>query len=166
MSNNNPVVIEVIADDLAPSDFEHLPQQQGARAIFFIDDQLCLCYLKNKNMHTLPGGQLESNETAEAALVREVKEETGYDVTHYEKRCIIKEFFPEMRYEHHYFFCKVNKTPTALQLTKEELDLKMSVTFQPLETALSLLSNEDHDDPFVKTIQNRELLAIMNSLKD
>ncbi len=166
MSNNKPVVIETVADNLDPSDLNHLPQHYGARAIFFVDDQLCMCHLKEKNMHTLPGGGLEVNETFEAAVVREVKEETGFHVTHAEKRCIIKEFFPDMRYEHHYFLCRVETTPTHNNLTQEEHDLKMTVVFKPLKTALSILSDEDHDDPFVKTIQNRELMALMHSLED
>lgn len=55
---------------------------QAARAIIFNGTQMLVMY-RNKHgreYYTLVGGRIDAGETPQAALVREVKEETGLDV--------------------------------------------------------------------------------------
>ena len=46
-----------------------------------IDDQLnaAMMYMSEPNLYKLPGGGIEADETREEALLREIKEETGYE---------------------------------------------------------------------------------------
>lgn len=59
-------------------------------------DKSYLMLLRNKKKHDINankwigvGGHLENNETPEDALIREIKEETGLDVTSYSKKGLI-----------------------------------------------------------------------------
>ncbi len=51
-----------------------------ARAVIVHDDRILLCRAQGKGHYFFPGGHIEFGETAEACLVRELKEETGLDL--------------------------------------------------------------------------------------
>ncbi|MBI2448697.1 NUDIX domain-containing protein, partial [Candidatus Pacearchaeota archaeon] len=56
---------------------------KAVNALVIKNNKLLTIKRKNipwKGMYTMPGGRLEKGETEKEALVREVKEETGYDV--------------------------------------------------------------------------------------
>ncbi len=53
----------------------------GAFAVIFDqNNSVLLCHRTDCDLWNLPGGKLEENELPTDAVVREVKEETGYDV--------------------------------------------------------------------------------------
>ena len=52
-----------------------------ARGVCIVDGKLLLCRAKGANTSYLPGGHIEFGETGRQALVREMKEETGCEVT-------------------------------------------------------------------------------------
>ena len=51
-----------------------------ARGLIIQGDQILLGYFGANDFYVLPGGGVEGNEHLTDALIREVKEETGYDV--------------------------------------------------------------------------------------
>ncbi len=55
---------------------------------------------------TVPSGEKEPNETIEQTCIREIKEETGYDVQIQEKLFIKKEHLDGYHVEVHYFVVK------------------------------------------------------------
>ncbi|MBU2573667.1 MAG: NUDIX domain-containing protein [Elusimicrobia bacterium] len=59
-----------------------MPREHSAGGIIFENGQVFLILVKNlegKQVWTFPKGHIEPGETAEAAAVREVSEETGFD---------------------------------------------------------------------------------------
>lgn len=56
----------------------------GVHAFCFCGDKLVIVYAENKGYWTPPGGGIESGETYEEAIVREVAEETNMKVLHQE----------------------------------------------------------------------------------
>lgn len=52
-----------------------------ARGVCIVGDRLLVCRAKGSETSYLPGGHIEFGETGRQALVREMKEETGRDVS-------------------------------------------------------------------------------------
>ena len=59
---------------------ENILPRQGATGIVLDGSRILLIGLRNSNKLWFPGGTIEEGETAEDAVKREVKEETGIDV--------------------------------------------------------------------------------------
>lgn len=93
----------------------------AARAIIIKDDKLLLMH-RNKygnQYYTLVGGRLNEGESPEQGLVREVKEETGLDIT--VARLAFIENHPEPYNQQYIFLCAVAPhQDVALQDTSEE----------------------------------------------
>lgn len=89
-------------------------------------DGRCLLVRNIRGEYKFPGGGAEPGETPEAALAREVREETGYRVsgearlfavTH-ERRRGVRESIFEM--DSYYYFCQVEKNPFPQRLDAYE----------------------------------------------
>lgn len=84
-----------------------MTMQKAARAIIFNGDDMLVMY-RNKygsKYYTLVGGRVNDGETPEAALVREVKEETGLDVMSY--RLVFTEDHREPYADQMIYLCEV-----------------------------------------------------------
>jgi 8-oxo-dGTP pyrophosphatase MutT (NUDIX family) len=55
--------------------------RHAVRAIILNDDKLLMAHLEKTDEYKFPGGGKEEGETVDEALIREVREEVGYDVT-------------------------------------------------------------------------------------
>ena len=97
---------------------------KAARAIIIEEDKVLVMY-RNKQgsqYYTLVGGRASENETLEQALVREVKEETGFDVT--QARLVFVEYHPEPYNEQYIYLCEVAPHyDVAIRDTSEEAQL-------------------------------------------
>lgn len=94
---------------------------KAARAIVIVDGKLLVMH-RNKlgsQYFTLVGGRVNDNETVEQALVREMKEETGLDVT--SSRLVYVEKHAEPHNEQYIFICEVGPHESvAIQEYSEE----------------------------------------------
>jgi 8-oxo-dGTP pyrophosphatase MutT (NUDIX family) len=98
-------------------------KRDSARAIIFIGDKLLMVKSQKYGEHKFPGGGIKCGETHKDALIREVKEETGYtivseSVNEYGKTLRIlkgsgyNEIFEQ---ESFYYTCKVDENePSAI----------------------------------------------------
>lgn len=60
---------------------EHLPKRYGAYAVIYNHENKILTdYHQSSQKYYLPGGGIEKNENAIETIVRETREETGYEV--------------------------------------------------------------------------------------
>jgi len=94
---------------------------KAARAII-IEDNKILVMNRNKQgsqYYTLVGGRLQDNETLEEGLIREVREETGLEVT--SSRQVYYEDHPEPYNQQYIFLCEIAlHGETKLQEYSEE----------------------------------------------
>jgi len=88
--------------------------------------------------YVFPGGSIESNETPEEAVVREVKEETGLNVEIVKK--IGERVHPKTGKTIHYFHCQTTSGQTKLDPSKnDDLDSLEWVLIFELSTYMPTL---------------------------
>lgn len=95
------------------------------------DDRLALVYAKKAGYYKFPGGGINADEDKIAALVREVREETGlavlpqtvqaYGLVH---RCQKSDMFPQTIFvqDSFYYFCDVSREGGGLTVHQQQLD--------------------------------------------
>ena len=158
------MIIEIFADNLSKKDISN-NLHRSSRAIVLHDNKLLLLHAKSIDVFMTPGGGIETGETPEIAVIRELKEETGFDGKILKKTLVIKEYFPETSWETHYFLVEANLTSqSVLNLTDEEKSQNLEQVWVKVDDALTLL--DTHDSNFVhgSEIMQREFIAIINSL--
>ena len=79
----------------------------GCRAIIIENGRILLSYEVNTGVYLSPGGGLESGETFEECVIREVREETGNVVKILRPFINVNEYFYEKVYESKYFVCEI-----------------------------------------------------------
>ena len=95
--------------------------RHASRGVIINDNQILLSYQKKYDFYMLPGGGVENDETYFDACIREVLEETGYQITNPIHYFDIEEYFNEMRHINHYFICKLKSKGNMCQTEKEKL---------------------------------------------
>lgn len=95
--------------------------KQASRAIVLEGDKILVMFRQKygSNYYTLVGGGINDGETPEQALIREVQEETGMQVTSHQ--LVYVERHPEPYAEQYIFLCQVAPhQPIAIQELSEE----------------------------------------------
>ena len=146
----------------------------AVRGIVFIEGKLLMIESDSGELK-LPGGELDDGEDDCQALVREVKEETGYDVIIHtiepfgeieEKRLSILE--PKLWHQiSRLYFCKVNPTKGQCKYTENEIKSGFRQVLYSIEDALEK-SKEVLEKDGVQAWNQREyktLLLIRDHLK-
>ncbi|MCF7924143.1 MAG: NUDIX hydrolase [Candidatus Izimaplasma sp.] len=158
------MIIEVFADDIKKNDINNRVFH-SSRAIIVKNNQVLLLYSSQLNYYMLPGGRIENSETPEECIVREVKEETGYEVVIDQKTLIIKEYYQDSTWESHFFKVLISESKRKkINLTQEEIDLKITYKWFDFDEALQVLDNHDTDFPKGYNIMQRDFLALINSI--
>jgi 8-oxo-dGTP pyrophosphatase MutT (NUDIX family) len=133
-------------------------RRTAAKAVFFVDSKLAMQQTKIGDVKFIGGG-LESGESLTDCLIREVKEESGYDVIPESIREIglvterRKDKFQDSIYEMtiYMFSCEVDtETRCDMSLTPTELDWGMSCVLitpeQAIATNEAVLANSEYKD--------------------
>lgn len=127
----------------------------SARAIIFRDGKLALIHNGKFDYYMFPGGGIESGESHEGALIREVKEESGLVVI----RESIKEYGSALRLnksrkyentvfeqENYYYLCEVQDKIEAPEFDLHEIEEQYSLMFVTLEEAIRKNRQDDHGE--------------------
>jgi 8-oxo-dGTP diphosphatase len=134
--------------------------KRAVRAIIVRDNHL-LVIKRNKfgnHYFTLVGGHIELNETAEQALVREVYEETGLEITH--ARLVFIEEAGEPYGTQYIYLCEDPGGKVAMHPAADEAHLNKlgQNTYQPVWLPLDQLSESEF-------LSKRLKRAILDSLE-
>ena len=126
-------------------------------------EQLAVMYAAKYSIHTLPGGGVEEGESIEAALVREITEETGVTIASIEPLGIIEENRAHADYTqvNHYYIVRTADDTLHPHLTALESENGTSVQWCSLDEAWTRISTPIFDRPQGKFLQARDIKALI-----
>lgn len=114
-----------------------------ARGIVTNGTKLLISHEENVDCYSVPGGGVEAEESPEECCVREIAEETGYTVHPVRLFLIVKEYYGEYLFVHHYYDCEI-VGQTAPRLTPSEKERGLVPKWMEMEEVLSIFSR--HND--------------------
>lgn len=135
---------------------------------FLVDgNKILLSHELNTGVYLIPGGGNENGETNEECCVRELREETGYDVETGDEFLVINEHFREILYVSHYFVCKI-KGKGVQTLTESEIEHGVVPEWVEIERALEIFGRHAEYAEIDEEIQGqyfREYTAIQRYIQ-
>ncbi len=140
---------------------------QSARAIVFREDgKIAIQHLTKRGFHSLPGGTIESGETVEEALHREIKEEVGCDITIRSVVGMIREYRNEMEFikESFVYVADVASEFGPITLTQDEVEKGLQLKWMTLDEAIHTIE-ADAPDEYNGTFINARALLFLHEAK-
>lgn len=164
-----PILAELTDENvLGTSGLSTASPRLTARAIPKRDDGLfAVMYAKKFNLYSLPGGGIEGDETPEAAIVREIWEETGCTCTSVEPLGVVLEnrFHADYTQIDYYFVVHVNADDGQLHLTANEEQNGTRPQWHTPDETVRLIRDCEHDTNQRKYLQARDVAALTFYLK-
>lgn len=136
----------------------------AARGIVVSEGKILLSHELNTGVYMTPGGGLEDCETLEDCCIRELKEETGYDVKPICHFLTINEYSFETKYISNYFICEVTGEGKQT-LTEIEIEHGIVPEWVTIKDALEIFGAYDTKAPDVRSLYIRELTTINKYLQ-
>lgn len=121
----------------------HTAYRAACRGIVISGDEILLSYETKEDQWMIPGGGLEEGENLEDCCVRELEEETGYQVKAIRQYLTIKEYYEEWLFESFYFLCEVTGEGTR-SLTKREIEVGLEPRWIKIEEARRIFSEHQN----------------------
>ncbi len=97
---------------------ENVGQFEFVTCLAYQQNQILFCKWRDDNIWVLPGGHIESGETAEEALHRELMEETGATLKNIEVLCYIRCFMFNLKYWGIAYLGEIKKLGSPLDLNE------------------------------------------------
>ena len=136
----------------------------ASRGLIIENGKVLLTYEKNTDVYMSPGGGREGNETFEDCCIRELREESGYDVIPYEPFLIISEYCFDTCYEAHYFLCEI-KGRGQQSLTPDEIEHGACPVWLEINEAIEIFSHYDEKTEDLRSLYMREFTVLNKYLE-
>lgn len=120
--------------------------RRTARALIFRGDKIAILNAKNLNLHKLPGGGIEGNESISEGLKREILEETGCEVGDIRELGMVIEYRDkfEMIQVSYVFVGDVKGDSKELVLTEKEKSEGFVLEWMSVGEVLDLMRDKDN----------------------
>lgn len=139
-------------------------ERVAGRGIVVRDGKILLSHELNTGVYMTPGGGLEEGETLEECCIRELKEETGYDVKPIRHFLTINEYSFETKYISNYFICEALGRGDQT-LTEIEVEHGIVPEWVDINMALEIFESFDSKTEDVRSLYIRELTTINKYLE-
>ena len=136
--------------NLPKEEIELLPIHRKVKAVIFNEDNTLICVEednKREYLLGLPGGGLENGENDIQGLKREVKEETGYDITNITHFGVIELVRAKYLSVTNCYTARTKGSKDSLKLTDEEIAVKTSSLEISFKEALKRITEEYSKNP-------------------
>lgn len=134
-------------------------ERVASRGLVVENGKLLLSYERNTGVYMSPGGGVEDGETLENCCIRELREETGYDVKPIKHFIVINEYCFETLYISNYFICeRVGNSKQAL--TEIEVEHGITPVWVDLKEALEIFGAYASKREDVASLYLREFTVI------
>jgi 8-oxo-dGTP diphosphatase len=126
--------------------------------------EIILMNLTNMYFHMLPGGGVDSNESMEEALYRELKEETGANVEIISELGIVVENLEQRKMKQitYFYLTKIVGEIQEPNFMPDELEQGYQVEWYSIDAAIKIIEAENEYEEYIK---QRELEAIKEAKK-
>ncbi len=152
-------MVETINQYAKTYDNPPLKVRDASRGIVVENGKVLLSYEVNTNVYMSPGGGLEYGETLEECCIRELREETGYDVIPLERFITINEYCFETLYISNYFICK--KVGACSQsLTEIEIEHGITPVWVDIDKAIEIFSDYPNKREDISSLYLREFTVL------
>ena len=144
--------------------YEHV--RTACRGVIIDKGNILLSYESKNDIWMIPGGGIETGESDEDCVIREVNEETGYIYKPSECVLIIEEYYEDTKFVTKYFLGKVTgKTET--HLTNEEKEGGLVSGWISIQEAMNIFSKHHEITDFEEKrgLYKREYLALQQILQ-
>lgn len=163
MPMTSPILAELYSDkDMDTADFA---QRDAVRGVIMDENEyISLLYRWKFDEYTFPGGGVESEETLEQALRREMREEAGVEIQDIVSLGMTIEYFQcrEMKNHSYAFFAKVHGEKKEPQLEDYEREAWARIEWYSVDEAEQKICNYDvawHSSS-AKVIQQRDMILL------
>lgn len=136
----------------------------SSRGIVIENGRILLSYEKNTGVYMSPGGGLEEGESLDDCCIRELREETGYEVKPIKRFVVINEYCFETLYISNYFICeRVGKSEQAL--TEIEVEHGITPVWVEIDKAFEIFGAYESKREDIASLYLREF-TVLNKLSD
>lgn len=136
----------------------------ASRGIVIENGKILLSYEKNTDVYMTPGGGLESGEKLEACCIRELKEETGFEVVPLKHFFIINEHCFDTVYVSNYFECRTVGM-SEQSLTDIEIEHGITPIWMDVTKALEIFGDYTSKREDIASLYLREFTVINKYLE-
>ena len=136
----------------------------ASRGLVIKDGKVLLTYEEHTGVYMSPGGGREGEESFEDCCIRELKEESGYDVIPLEPFLIINEYCFDTCYEAHYFLCEITGEGKQ-SLTPTEIDHGVCPRWLTIDEAIEIFSHYDEKTEDLRSLYMREYTVLNRYLQ-
>ena len=137
----------------------------GCRAIIVANGKILLSHEVNTGVYLSPGGGLESGETPEECVIREVREETGYVAEILRPFVNVNEYFYDRVFVSNYFVCNIIGEEKQ-SLTETEILHGVEPEWVEFEKALEIFGSYESVADEELAAQYKREFTVLSKYKD
>lgn len=164
----NKLIVSLInTESLSKEVYENFKVRKATRILIFnTQNKIALLHETVKNYHSLPGGQVEANETPLESAKRECLEETGFEINNIKFIGVVREVLSVKEILNDSYIFIAIKTQEQFKLSPQEDSEKNSiVVWATPEEAITLIKNSNiGNNPIALSSRERDI-EIINKIQ-